>query len=196
LLMAAMCVLCGAMINVAEPLLAIGPLHAGRSGFAVLITLYGVGMVAGTAYAARLGASISLLRAHFLAGIVASGIAMLACASSGGLVSALAPFAFAGFGNALMANPELRLLQELVHSDYRGRLFGFRDSIQCACFAIAFVVAGGLVSAIGPRGVYAVSGALLLGVAVAGRSRLKSVVRTPTPSDGVPASVLAGAELT
>ena len=43
----ALVVLTGAMFNVLAPLLATGPLHAGGSGYSVLMALYGLGMVAG-----------------------------------------------------------------------------------------------------------------------------------------------------
>ncbi len=165
ILIGAMTVLCAAMINVAEPLLAIGPLHAGSSGFSTLIVLYGVGLVAGAAYAARLGSRAGVLRTHFLAGVAASGLAMLASGAAGSLVWALAPFAIAGFANALINHPQIRLMQELVGEELLGRVFGLRDSIECACFAGAFVAAGGLLSAVGPRALYVVSGSLLLATA-------------------------------
>ena len=41
-------VLASSLMNVAEPLLATGPLHAGSSGYSVLVAIFGVGLVAGT----------------------------------------------------------------------------------------------------------------------------------------------------
>jgi MFS family permease len=177
LAIAAMSVLCGALINVAEPLLATGPLHAGSSGFSVLVMLYGIGMVAGAAYTARLGSRLTVLRSNFLAGVAAAGLAMLACAAAVSFVWALAPFAIAGFANAVIVNPQVRLMQELVPADFQGRVFGLYDSVECGCFALAFVAAGGLLSAIGPRSLYALSGVLLLGTALVGLAMFRAPAR-------------------
>ena len=54
----ALVVLTGAMFNVIAPLLATGPLHAGGSGYSVLMALYGLGMVAGSWTNARAGSDI------------------------------------------------------------------------------------------------------------------------------------------
>lgn len=195
LVIGAMSVLCGALINVAEPLLAVGPLHAGSSGFSVLIMLYGLGMVAGAAYTSRLGSRTSVLRAHFLAGVAVSGLAMLACAAAGSLAWALAPFAVAGFANAVIINPEIRLVQEFVDEKLRGRIFGLRDSIECACFAAAFVGAGALLSTLGPRSLYLLSGVLLLGTAAAGLVVFRQPKQIETPSTRRPAEAIVAAEL-
>lgn len=192
LVIGAASVLCGALINVAEPLLATGPLHAGNSGFSILISLYGAGMVAGSIYTARLGSSIRVLRANFLVGVAATGVAMLTCALAGSLLAALAPFAMIGFANAVIIGPENRLLQELVSGRLRGRVFGLSDTLDCTCFATAFIAAGCLLSVVGPRTVYVLSGAMLIGTAAVG-SRLftlrestqrasEHVLRDPVPA--------------
>jgi MFS family permease len=168
LLISAICVLCSAIINVAEPVLATGPLHAGGSGFSLLITVYGVGLVTGGAYTSRLGSRLSTLRGHFLVGIAGSAVAMFGCASAGTLVLATPPFALGGFANAVIMGPELRLVQELVAERLRGRVFGLRDALESGCFAAAFLTAGALLSIVGPRSVYALSGLLLLGTAALG----------------------------
>jgi MFS family permease len=174
-LIGAMTALCGAVINVAEPLLATGPLHAGRSGFSILVAAYGLGLVAGSAYTARLGSGIAGLRAHFLAGIVLSGFSLLACGTAATLLWALVPFALAGFANALMFGPEIRLLQELAAERLRGRVFGLRDCVQNTCFALAFIAAGTMLSLAGPKTVYAVAGVSMLATGALGAW----ILRTP-----------------
>jgi len=196
LVIGAMSVLCGAVINVAEPLLAIGPLHAGSSGFSILMTMYGVGLLAGAAYTSRLGSSLSTLRINFLAGVCVSGVAMLACAVAGSLAWALVPFALAGFGNAVIVNPEIRLLQELVAERLRGRVFGLRDSSECACFVLAFIAAGALLGIIGPRSMYVMSGVLLIATAALGLLVFRLPRQAPPPleefaGDAVPSPALA-----
>jgi MFS family permease len=158
----------GAVINVAEPLLAVGPLHAGSSGFSILISVFGAGLIAGSAYTSRMGGKITTLRSRFLTGIALCGAATLACGAAGGLIAALAPFALFGFAEALIGNPKVRLIQELSPEGLRGRVFGLRDSIECACFATAFIAAGGLLGAIGPRSIFVLSGSLLIVTAAGG----------------------------
>ncbi len=95
-------------------MLATVSLHGGSSGFSILVSAYGVGMVAGSVYTSRLGSRLGTLRAHFLIAVALTGIAMLGCAASGNLAEALAPFALAGFANTVIIVPQSRLLQELV----------------------------------------------------------------------------------
>jgi MFS family permease len=156
--------------------------------------LYGLGMVSGAAYTARLGSRVSVLRGHFLAGLAVSGLAMLGCAAAGDLAWAMAPFAIAGFGNAVIINPEIRLVQEFVTEELRGRVFGLRDSIECACFAVAFIAAGALLSAISPRSLYWLSGVLLLGTAALGVGLFKAPMATPAQSDRLPRDAVPAAE--
>src|SRR5581483_232213 len=46
LMIGAVSIMAGALMNVAEPLLATGPLHAGSSGYSVLVAVYGAAMAA------------------------------------------------------------------------------------------------------------------------------------------------------
>jgi MFS family permease len=186
----AITVLCGSIINVAEPLLAVGPLHAGSSGFSILISVFGLGLVAGSTYTSRMGSKLSVLRARYLAGIAVSGAATLAIGAAGGLVAALVPFALFGFSNALILTPETRLIQELSAERFRGRVFGLRDSVECGCFALAFIGAGALLSAAGPRSIFVLSGVLLIATAAAGVVAL----RLPKQAAIRPAPIAAEAE--
>lgn len=192
----AVSVLCAAMINVAEPVFATGPLHAGSAGFSILVTVYGLGLVAGGVYTSRLGSRLPILRGNFLVGVAATGAALLACSAAGSLGAALGPFAFAGFANALIVGPESRLVQELVVENLRGRISGLRDCAECACFVIAFIGAGALLSFVGPRSIFVLSGSLLLGTAVAGLLVFKPLrrgksVREVLVSDATPTAELA-----
>ena len=73
----ALVVLTGAMFNVVAPLLATGPLHAGGSGYSVLMALYGLGMVAGSWTNARAGSDIDGLRRRWLIGITLLTLGLL-----------------------------------------------------------------------------------------------------------------------
>ena len=62
LLISAVSVFAGAVMNVAEPLLATGPLHAGNAGYSILIAFYGTGLVTGSLLCAKAGSCLSRLR--------------------------------------------------------------------------------------------------------------------------------------
>jgi hypothetical protein len=73
-------------------------------------------------------------------------------------VAALA-FSLAGLGNGLLLVYERLLIQALVPDRLMGRVFGVKDGLTAWTFAAAFLAAGGLVEAIGPRAVMVAAGA-------------------------------------
>jgi MFS family permease len=195
LVIGATTVLCAAMINVAEPLLATGPLRAGRAGFSILVAAYGIGLVLGGLYASRLGGQIGGLRGNFLAGVAATGAALLACAAAGDLAAALGPFALAGFANALLCNCENRLLQELVPRKLLGRVFGVRDAVESASFVAAFIAAGALLSFVDARSVYILSGSLLLATVAAAMIVSRRARMVPAGKERLSGDPIATGEL-
>jgi MFS family permease len=168
---AALVVLTGAMVNVLAPLLATGPLHAGGSGYSVLMALYGTGMVAGSWANARAGCDIASLRRRWLFGIAMSGIAMAAAAIAPNFPAALVSFTLIGLAENLLVGPEMRLVQELVAERLLGRVFGLKDVLENVAFVSAFLGAGALLTIAGVRTVFVGAGLLTLGLAaVAGFS--------------------------
>ena len=165
LLVGAISVLAGGLMNVAEPLLATGPLHAGSAGYSVLVTAYGTGMVAASFINARARSEITSLRRRLLLGILLEGIGMIASAAAPSLGAAIASFALTGASNALLLGPELRLFQELVSERLLGRVFGLRGMLCNAAFVVAFLSAGAVIELIGARGVFALGGGALLALA-------------------------------
>jgi MFS family permease len=163
-----MIVLASAMMNVAEPLLATGPLAVGNAGYSLLVTVYGVGLVSGSVVNARAGSEVGPLRVRWLSGIALTGLGMLGSAAAPSLAWAIASFAFTGFGNTFVLGPEFRLLQEIVREGLRGRVFGLRDMLTNVAFVVAFVSAGALLSGFGVRAVFALGGAVLVGLAAVG----------------------------
>ena len=165
---AALVVLTGAMFNVLAPLLATGPLHAGGSGYSVLMALYGTGMVAGSWANARAGSDIGGLRRRWLFGIAVSGVAMAAAAAAPNLGVAFVAFALVGLGENLLVGPEMRLVQEMVAEHLLGRVFGFKDVLENIAFVTAFLGAGALLSLVGVRAVFVGAGLLTLALAGVG----------------------------
>ena len=168
LLIAGVSILAGALMNVAEPLLATGPLHAGSSGYSVLAAVYGAAMAAGSAATARAGSSVSRLRRWLVVGMAVQGAGMIGSAAAPGLGFAIVTFALTGAGNALFCTPEVRLLQELAGERLLGRVFGLRDAVTNLAYVVAFVSSGALIAVLGVRPVFALGGVGLLALTAAG----------------------------
>ena len=177
----ALVVLTGAMFNVLAPLFAIGPLHAGGSGYSVLMALYGLGMAAGSWTNARAGSDIGGLRRRWLIGITVSGVAMAVAALAPNLPLALVAFIFIGLGENLLVGPEMRLMQEMVVDRMLGRVFGLKDVLENIAFVAAFVGVGALLSVAGVRTVFAAAGVVTVALAFVGAVafRTRRVVGRP-----------------
>jgi hypothetical protein len=161
-------VLAGAMMNVAEPILSVGPLHGGDSGYGLLVSLYGIGMVAGTIVNSRASSSVACLRVRWLVGLGLTGAMLLASGMAPALLLAAATFMLTGTGNAMVTGPEMRLLQELTPERMMGRVFGLHDAVQNTAFVLAFGLSGALLATAGSRGVFVAAGALMVLVCGAG----------------------------
>jgi MFS family permease len=151
----------GAVMNVAEPILATGPLHAGKAGYAVLVVVYGCGMAAGSLLSSRAGTRVSQLRALWLAGNALCAAGMIGSAFAPSLVLAGATFALTGAGNAFICAPEMRLFQELTPGPMLGRVLGLQDTGVNVGMLLAFVSGGLLLSVVGARAVFLAGGSAL-----------------------------------
>lgn len=178
LAIATISVLAGALMNVAEPLLATGPLHAGNSGYSLLVAVYGAAMIAGSLATSRAGSSVTRLRRWLMLGLVVQGAGMIASALAPNLGWATVSFAITGTGNALLAAPEVRLLQELADQRLLGRVFGLRETLGNLGFVLAFVSAGAVIAVLGIRAVFAFGGVALVALSVAAWLGLRSGRRT------------------
>jgi MFS transporter, SP family, galactose:H+ symporter len=156
------------VFNVVAPLLATGPLHAGGSGYSVLMALYGLGMVAGSWTNARAGSDIDGLRRRWLFGIALSGVAMAVAALAPNLPLALVAFTFIGLGENLLVGPEMRLMQEMVSERMLGRVFGVKDALENVAFVAAFLGAGALLTLTAVRGVFVGAGVVTVALAAVG----------------------------
>ncbi|HUA49139.1 MAG TPA: MFS transporter [Solirubrobacteraceae bacterium] len=168
LLIGATAILAAGLMNVAEPMLATGPLHAGGSGYSLLVMVYGAAMAAGSLFSARAGSRLTALRRCYLIGLTVQGVGMIGSAAAPGLAWAIGSFALTGAANGLLAGPEVRMLQELVGERLLGRAFGLRNTLANLAFVLAFVSAGAVLAAVGVRAVFALGGAALLALGLAG----------------------------
>ncbi len=162
-----------AMINVAEPLLVRETLAAGESTFALLIAVFGGGATVGAALAR------TQLRLLFLAGGGSvAAVGLTAFATTVPMTGVL--FALSGLFAGLFMASEDRLLATMVPQHIQGRVYGLKDSMDSGACIGAYVIAGAVAGAAGPRAVFAVSAATAL---LAGLAALRFAAR-PTSRRG------------
>jgi MFS family permease len=173
--------LCGAMMNVGELVLATKDLDAGATGFALLTSVYGLGLIAGSLFAAH-----SETRVAFFAGLGGVAAGMLGTALAPGIAFALTTFAFTGAANGMFCTAKITMLHRAVPEHLHGRAFGLLDSLDSWGFGGAVVAGGALVAAFGGRGLFAVAGTLLVFVwaftALLMRRPRTALVTSPAPA--------------
>jgi MFS family permease len=150
-------VLFGALDNVARVFLAKSTFHAGATGFGLLASGYGIGMVL---------ALLLLLRLSKVPPAVALLLGGLAGLAVGNLVTGLAPTlaiavvaqAAAGAGNGLENIANDTLIQTTVPREVMGRVFG---SVYTAAFlaeALAYAIGGPLLNITSARALFIIAG--------------------------------------
>src|SRR3954452_13675612 len=145
--------------NVAELVLARDELRGGATGFALLVTAFGGGMLAGSLLA---GGDDRTLRGRYLLAIAALGLGLLGTAASPVLPLAMLAFAVAGIGNGLFLVTVRVLMQKLIPEHAHGRAFGLLDAIDSWGFGAAIVAGGALAAGVGGRATFALAGLLAL----------------------------------
>jgi MFS family permease len=141
-------------------------LHVGDGGFAALVTAWGVGLVVGSIVFARVGG-------RSLPGVVglstlAIGAAYLGMSAAPGLTLACAAAAIGGTGNGVQWVAVVTALQEAVDATMQARVAGFFEAVATAMPGLGFVIGGTLTAAVSPRAAFAVAGAGVVLVVVAG----------------------------
>jgi MFS family permease len=147
----------GAIFNVGQPLLARDELGASDAGFAVLVTAYGLGFIAGTLSGAR-GGQLRLLRRRYLTGAFLMAIGFAASGVAPSVATAVVTFLAAGYGNGMLLIYERLLIQALVPDALAGRIFGIRDAITAWAFALGFLAGPLLLDLVGTRAMVSVAG--------------------------------------
>jgi MFS family permease len=172
---------CAGMFNIAELFFAKEDIGTTNTGFGVLVACFGVGFVAGSLAGSKGGMAPQLKR-RFTTGVLVLGIGFLATGLTGSFAIALVTFAVAGFGNGLLVVFERLLIQHAFPDSLVARVFGIRDALTAWAFAIAFLVAGALVTEIGPSAVIAIGGGVCIAVYAATALALRN--RWTDPADG------------
>jgi MFS family permease len=145
--------------NVAELVLAKTDLHAGGTGFGLLVSAYACGMLVGSLLG-NLDEEAVVVR--YLAAIAALGLGLLGSAGAPTLPFALVSFALAGAGNGLFVVVGRLLLTRAVPDSLHGRAFGVLDAVDSWGFGAAVLLGGALVAAVGGRVTFALAGAATL----------------------------------
>ncbi len=141
-------------------------LGAGNSGFAALVTAWGLGLVAGSMVFARLRDRPLVLTAGLSTLAIGCGYLGMAAAPSLGLACAAA--AIGGTGNGVQWVAVVTALQEAVEAAMQARVAGFFEAVATAMPGAGFIIGGALTAALSPRVAFAVAGAGVVGVVLAG----------------------------
>ena len=141
-------ILFGAMVNVAELLLA-KALGVGAVGYSVLVAIFCAGVAVGSLSGAG-GTGVPDFKRRYLLGILLIGAGLLAAAVPSYPVAALG-LALAGLGNGVTLVNERLICQRVIPDGVMARAFAVFDTAGSWAFAIAFVGAGAILSFTGPR---------------------------------------------
>lgn len=181
----------GALLNVAELILAYEELEVGETGFSMLVAVLGCGFIGGSLSGSR-GGALPLLKRRFLVGAIVWGLGTIAAGIAPNLGLALLAFGVIGFGNGAVLVYERQIIQQTVSDASLGRVFGFRDSLTAWAFALAFAAAGALITALGPRTLLVAGGIGDLLIFSLAAIALRGVWLSPAKATGQQPPQLAG----
>jgi MFS family permease len=159
----------------AEVFLAKGVFDAGDAGYGLLVSMWGGGMVLGSALTAVLGDRINLMLLYFLS-IFATALAFAGTGVAPTFALALGALAIAGAANGVDNVATDTTLQKRVPEALLGRVFASRYLTFSTGEALAYPAGGLIVDAVGPRSTY-----LLAAIATAAAGLLVVlIVAAPT----------------
>jgi MFS family permease len=142
----------------AEAFLARETFDAGDVGYGLLASLWGGGMILGSALTAVLAGRMNLISLYFVS-IFATALAFVGVGLSPTFALALGAIAVAGAANGVDNVATDTVLQERVPDAFMGRVFAARFLTFSAGEALAYPMGGLVVDAAGPRSTYLLAGA-------------------------------------
>ena len=184
-------ILFASMLNVAELPLA-HDLGAGASGFALLLTAQGIGVVAGSLSGARRG-GLGEYKGRYLLGGAAVAAGLIAMSLLPWYGAVLVAFVAFGVGNGLVVVHERLIFQLSIPPRLMGRAFALLDALGAWGFVTAYLVAGATVSALGPRAAVGIAAGGTVAVvlyAVVALRRAPDPAPPPKADEPSPASVV------
>jgi MFS family permease len=160
----------------AEVFLARETFGAGDAGYGLLVSLWGGGMVLGSAMMAVLGDRINLVLLYFLS-IFVGACALVGTGFAPAFVFALGALTVEGVATGIDNVATDTILQKRVPDAFLGRVFSIRFLGYTAGEALAYPAGGLLVDAVGPRSTYLLAG---IATATAGLLVLLALIAVPT----------------
>ena len=159
----------------AEVFLAKETFGAGDAGYGLLVSLWGGGMVLGSALMAVLGGRINLVLLYFVS-IFVGALALAGTGLAPAFVLALGALTVEGVATGIDNVATDTILQERVPDAFLGRVFSIRFLGYSAGEALAYPAGGLLVDAVGPRSTYILAG---IATAAAGLLVLLAMITIP-----------------
>jgi MFS family permease len=160
----------------AEVFLAKETFGTGDAGYGLLVSLWGGGMVLGSAMMAVLGDRINLVLFYFLS-IFVGAFALVGTGLAPAFVLALGALTVEGAATGIDNVATDTILQKRVPEAFLGRVFSIRLLGYSAGEALAYPLGGVLVDAVGPRSTYLLAG---IATATAGLLVLLALIAVPT----------------
>jgi MFS family permease len=164
----------------AEVFLAKETFGAGDAGYGLLVSLWGGGMVLGSAMMAVFGDRINLVLLYFLS-IFVGACALVGTGLAPAFVLALGALTVEGAATGIDNVATDTILQKRVPEVFLGRVFSIRFLGYSAGEALAYPLGGLLVDAVGPRSTYTFAG---IATAAAGLLVLLAMIAVPTRGGG------------
>jgi MFS family permease len=164
----------------AEVFLARDTFAAGDVGYGLLVSLWGGGMVLGSAMMVVLGDRINLVLLYFLS-IFVGAFALVGTGLAPVFVLALGALTVEGAATGIDNVATDTILQKRVPEAFLGRVFSIRFLGYSAGEALAYPAGGLLVDAFGPRSTYILAG---IATATAGLLILLAIIAVPTKDWG------------
>jgi MFS family permease len=159
----------------AEVFLAKEIFGAGDVGYGLLVSLWGGGMVLGSAMMAVLGNRINLVLLYFLS-IFVGASALVGTGLAPAFILALGALTVEGAATGIDNVATDTILQKRVPEAFLGRVFSIRFLGYSAGEALAYPLGGLLVDTVGPRSTYILAG---IATAAAGLLVLLAMITIP-----------------
>jgi len=171
-------------------------LDAGDSGYGILLSAWGIGMVVGSLFFIAT-ARRATLPSQLLLSTALIGCAYIGMALAGSLGAACAAAAAGGVGNGIQWVSVMSGVQELTSQKYQARVVGLLESIGMLMPGIGFILGGVIAEVLDPRASFFAAGAGVLLVVAVASLLLRGIDWTPEGEvaagvDGAPVGELGG----
>lgn len=150
----------GALTEVALPDLAHGPLHAGATGFGIMVSAFGAGSLVGSLLGATMGKLPRRGLIALLLGLV-QALFLAVIPFTGGLPGAAISIAAWGVANAVSNVLLITLIQQRLPRALLGRIMGAFMFANFGLYPISVAVGGVVVDRLGPAIIFPITGGML-----------------------------------